>query len=145
MLGDRNTPPGGSATIEPEHDPGALPVRTPPARSRDLHAFEDWIAASVAPLSFEQDTLSAIAHCDSADLPAMLDIVSHAELRCLEELAGLNRRRREVLEVVDSSIGARLRLIVHSELSSRWTQRITWLRDVRRYLQDELRRDSAAS
>lgn len=143
---------GASATSEPGHDPvesghnaSVFPVRTAAAASRDLQAFRSWALASVAPPSLEQDMLRVISRCGPGDLPAMLDIVGEAELRCLAEVAGLNRRRREALEVVDSPVGARLRLIVHSELSSRWNQRITWLRDVRRYLQDELRRDSAAS
>ncbi len=97
------------------------------------------------PPSFEQGILSAIERCDPEDLPAMLDIVGQAELRCLAEVSSLHRRRREERAGMDSPVGTRLSVIVHSELSSRWGQRLTWLRDVRRYLQDELRREGAVA
>jgi hypothetical protein len=144
MLEDRDTP-SGSIAVEPGHSTRGEPVQSPPTTSGDLQIFKNWIAASVTPPAFEQDMLSAIARCGPEDIPAMLDIVRDAELRCLAEVSSLNRRRRAERAGTDSPAGTRLSLIVHSEFSSRWSQRLEWLRDVRGYLQEELRREGAVA
>lgn len=119
-------------------------------RPTGVELFRRWVMDLVPAPPAECDVLSDLDGYEPEDVPAMIDVLRQAELACLTGLNEFNRRthaEREQAQAQDHDPRARvdMSMIVRTEIVERWHGRITWLQDVRQYLEREQRREGVAA
>lgn len=121
-------------------------------QSTGIELFKRWIMDMVPAPPAELDALSSVELHHPEDLPAMIKVLREAELACLTGLNEFNQRtheERQRAEAEDPAQRARrettMSTIVRTQTIQRWHSRITWLQDVRRYLEGQLQPGEAVA
>lgn len=113
-------------------------VVTPASKRVDIEFFRNWVMPSAWTPSVHE-LRDRIALYEPDDLPKMIAIVREAEIVCMIGLGDLNRQIRDEREEADIQHGERdISILIWAEAIERWNSRITWLQNLRRYLEKEL-------
>lgn len=104
-----------------------------------VERFRKWVRASVSTPPVREELHAKIGLCRPCDLPRMIEVVMEAELACTARLQGLNFRLRGRRSSADPGLWpARMELAVSAGDQAWWESRISWLQNVRIYLEGEL-------
>ncbi len=110
-------------------------IETPLAGRADIELFRSWVMPSTLTPSV-QELRCRIAHYGPGDLPKMIEIVREAEIACMVGLGDLNRQiRGEREEASVQSVELDMSILIWADAVERWHGRITWLQNVRRFLE----------
>lgn len=113
-------------------------METPPATQMDMELFRNWVMPS-ASMPSVRELRSRIALYQANDLPRMIEIMREAEVACMVRLGDLKRQiRKEREEAIVPSVELDMSVLIWGEAVERWHTRITWLQNVRMYLEKEL-------
>lgn len=118
-------------------------METPSAARMDV-VFRNWVMPGVSTTSIPE-LRTRIAGYGPEDLPEMIEAVREAETACAIGLGDLNRQIRNEREEADVQRGeCDMSILIWAEATERWDSRITWLQNVRRYLEKEQRQHEDA-
>jgi hypothetical protein len=108
---------------------------SPPAERVDMEFFRRWVMPSVSTVP-ARELRARIARYGPDDLTEMIEMVREAEMACAVGLGGLNRQIRDEREEAGIQRGAcDMSILIWAEAVERWSSRIVWLQNVRRYLE----------
>lgn len=104
-----------------------------------VQRFREWMRSSISTPPVREELHAKIGLCRPCDLPRMIEVVMEAELSCAARLQGLNYRLRWRRSSTDPGLWpARMELAVSAGDQAWWQSRISWLQNVRVYLEGEL-------
>lgn len=110
------------------------------ATPEGVDRFRQWMRSSVSTPPVREELHAKIALCRPDDVPRLIEVLAEAELVCTAKLDGLNFRLRTDRSRVDPrSWSARMDLAQSTGDQAWWQSRITWLQNVRRYMEKEWR------
>jgi len=107
-----------------------------------IEHFRRWLRASTQTPPVREELHAKIALWGSEDISRLIEIVREAEMSCMLQQQELNRRTRvERQRTAGASEWERtMQLIVLSGEATWWNARITWLQNVRMYLERQCER-----
>ena len=137
----------GADVSYPERIGEPVAVQAPPVARGDLEDFRRWVMPAVSTPSSIPELRARLAGYRSQHLPEMIELVREAEMACAVELDDLNRQIRNERQQDGIQDGeCDMSILIWAEAVERWDSRITWLQNVRRYLerQQEQHEDAGA-